>query len=190
MTERLRKTDWEVRPVSIHTARRLVEKHHYAAGASNTAVYLHGLFRKGEIFDEQCVGVAWWLPPTRSAAEATFPSNWQGVLSLSRLVIEPNIPSNACTFLLGGSRRLIDRNLWPCLVTYADEWRGHTGQIYRADNWQYAGLTKPQKVYQINGRMVARKAGPRTRTHAEMLELGAVCIGSFAKHKFINQEPK
>jgi hypothetical protein len=32
--------------------------------------------------------------------------------------------------------------------------------------------------------MLARKAGPRTRTHAEMLELGAECIGSFAKHRF------
>lgn len=185
MEERLRKTDWEVRPVDIAVARRMVVANHYARGASNTATYLHGLYRKGDIFDEQCVGVAWWLPPTRSAAEATYPPRWQGVLCLSRLVILPGVPHNACTFLLSRSRRMIDRSAWPCLVTYADEWQGHTGAIYRADNWQYVGLTKPQRTYRIAGRMVAKKAGPKTRTHAEMLALGAEYIGAFAKHKYI-----
>lgn len=185
MSARLRRSDYQVRPVCIGVARRIVEAHHYAGGAANTATYLHGLFRSGDIFDEQCVGVAWWIPPTRSAAEATYPARWQGVLSLSRLVIVPGTPGNACTFLLAGSRRLIDRERWPCLVTYADEWRGHTGAIYRADNWRYCGPTKPERTYQINGRLVARKAGARTRTHAEMLALGAVCVGSFTRHKFV-----
>ena len=166
-------------------ARRLVEKYHYAAGASNTAVYLHGLFHKGDIFDEQCVGVAWWLPPTKSAALATYPIRWQGVLALSRLVIEPGIPKNAATFLLARSRKLINRSLWPCLVTYADKRLGHTGGIYKADNWQYVGETKPQPCYILGGRMIARKAGPRTRTHKEMLELGAEFLGTFPKHKFV-----
>jgi hypothetical protein len=35
----LRKSDWEVRPVDIDVARRLVAKYHYAKGASNTATY-------------------------------------------------------------------------------------------------------------------------------------------------------
>lgn len=127
--ERLKKSDWTVRDVEIDVARRMVEKYHYAAGASNTATYLHGLFREGEIFEEQCCGVAWWLPPTRAAAEATYPERWQGVLCLSRLVIMPEVPKNACTFLLARSRALIDSDVWPCLVTYADDWRGHTGEF-------------------------------------------------------------
>lgn len=186
---RLRKADWEVRPVCLEFAQRFVAAHHYAKGGSNTATYLHGLFRVGEIFDEeQCQGVAWWIPPTRSAAEATFPERWQGVLCLSRLAILPAVPANACSFLLARSRRLIDRKAWPCLVTYADEWRRHSGAIYRADNWQYEGRTKPERAYQLNGRLIARKAGGKTRTHAEMLALGAVSIGPFAKHKFALRE--
>jgi hypothetical protein len=181
----LRAAEWEVRDVEIGIARRLVEENHYARGASNTATYLHGLFRKGDIFQEQCVGLAWWLPPTRSCAEATYPGHWKEVLSLSRLVIEPSISQNACTFLLARSRKLIPEGVWPCLVTYADEWRGHSGAIYLADNWEYVGKTKPQRTYVIDGRMVARKAGPHTRTHAEMLALGAEMVGSFAKHKFV-----
>ena len=184
-TDRLRKADWEVRDVEIGIARRIVEKHHYARGASNTATYLHGLFRFGDIFQEQCQGVAWWIPPTRSAAEATFPENWKGVLCLSRLVLLPNVPKNACTFLLSRSRGLIDGKAWPCLVTYADEWQRHTGLIYRADNWTYVGRTKPERTYTINGRMLARKAGGKTRTHAEMLVLGAELMGSFSRHKYV-----
>jgi hypothetical protein len=186
--DRLRKSEWEVRTVRLDVAQRLVVDHHYAKGGSNTATYRHGLFRVGEsLFDGQCQGVAWWIPPTRSAAEATFPGCWKGVLCLSRLVIAPGVPANARTFLLARSRRLIDRKAWPCLVTYADEWRGHTGAIYRADNWKYEGRTKPERVYQLDGRMIARKAGPRTRTNAEMLALGAVMVGAFAKHKFTHK---
>jgi hypothetical protein len=186
LTGCLRKADWEVRDVDIGTARNLVEKFHYAAGASNTAVYLHGLFRKGAFFLGECQGVAWWIPPTRTAAEATWPDNWQGVLSLSRLVIAPDVPANACTFLMARSMKMIDRSVWPCFVTYADEWRGHTGAIYRASNWAYAGKTNPERVYVANGRMTARKRGGRTLTHAEMLLHGAKCLGSFSKHKFVN----
>lgn len=182
---RLKKGEWDVGHVCINVARRLVEKYHYAKGASNTATYLCGLFPKHAIFDEECLGVAWWIPPTRSAAEATYPACWQGVLCLSRLVVAPEVPKNACSFLLARSRKMIDREKWPCLVTYADDWRGHSGGIYRADNWQYVGKTKPERTYVIDGVMTARKAGPNTRTHAEMLELGAVMAGSFAKHKFV-----
>ena len=121
---RLRKSEWTVRDVDISVARRLVESEHYAAGASNTATYLHGLFHEGDIFEEQCVGVAWWLPPTKSAALATYPANWKGVLSLSRLAICPEVPANACTFLLARSRRLIPAEVWPCLANDLRRYNG------------------------------------------------------------------
>ena len=183
-SDRLRKADWEVRPVAIDVARCLVEAHHYARGASNTRTYLHGLFPKGSFWDQDCVGIAWWIPPTRSAAEATYPENWQGVLALSRLVIAPGLPKNACTFLLARSVKLIPARKWPCLVTYADQWRGHEGTIYKASNWTYEGLTDPQPTYTVDGVMKARKAGASTRTHQEMIDLGAQFEGRYAKHKF------
>ena len=165
----------------------MVERYHYARGASNTATYLHGLFRRAASFwDTDCLGVAWWIPPTKSAARATYPTDWRGVLALSRLVIAPDVPKNGCTFLLARSRNLIDRQRWPALVTYADEWQGHTGTIYRADNWRDVGRTAPEATFVKDGRMIARKAGPKTRTRAEMEALGAVMIGRFAKRKYVH----
>lgn len=179
---RLLKHEWSVSPAPIAAARALVEAHHYAKGAANTATYVHGLYR---VNDETLYGVAWWLPPTRAAAFATYPADWKGVLSLSRLVIVPGVPKNACTFLLARSRKLIPDDRWPCLVTYADDWQGHAGGIYLADNWQYMGKTKTQRTYVIDGRMISRKAGNKTYRHEEMIARGAVMVGVHAKHKFV-----
>lgn len=181
---RLLKSEWAVRPVQLAVAQDMVERMHYSAGGSNTAVYVHGLF---ELARPAAIrGVAWWIPPTRSAAQATYPTDWEGVLALSRMVIDDGVPKNGATFLLARSMRLIDRLRWPCLVTYADEWQGHTGTIYRACNWTYVGKTAPEPTFVREGRMLSRKAGHRTKTRAEMEEIGAEMIGRFAKHKFVH----
>jgi hypothetical protein len=177
--DRLRKSDWLIGDVPIHTARKIVTAFHYAKGASNTATALHGLYRKA---DFQICGVA-WLPPTRSCAESVS-SDWQSVLSLSRLVICPDVPKNAATFLLMASIKRLDAR-WTHLLTYADTSEGHTGEIYRLTGWEYKGLTKPERRFELDGRMISRKSGPVTRTTTEMAELGAVCTGSFSKHKFV-----
>lgn len=181
------KADWEVRTVSLSTVQHLVRLHHYMAGGSNTAVYRHGLFRRDSFWETECAGAAWWIPPTKTAAQSAYPENWRGVLALSRLVIIPGVPANACSFLIRHSMRMIDRKVWPCLLSYADtEWRGHTGAIYLAAGWKEDGWTKPERLYVRNGVVVSRKAGPKTRTHAEMLALGCELVGTFRKKRFIH----
>jgi hypothetical protein len=183
--EVLRAKDYVVQDVSLATCRELVSAHHYARGGSNTTTHSHGLFHRDDPF--QCLGVTWWLPPTKGAAQATW-HEWTEVLSLSRLVILPEVPANGASFLLGQSIRRISRidPRWKCLVTYADEWQGHTGAIYRATNWEYLGLTAPSTVWidPLADRMVARKAGGHTRTVDEMLALGYIRKTNSRKHKF------
>ena len=179
--ENLNAKEWEVRTIPLAEAQQLVEKWHYSKGGANTATYRHGLFRRGV---DLCYGVAWWIPPTKSAAKATYPENWRGVLSLTRLVVGPDVPKNGASYLIAASMRLIDRTRWPCLVTYADEMQGHTGSIYRATNWEYCGMTAKEATWFKNGRMISRKAGPKTRTHKEMVDMGCEMVGRFSKHKF------
>lgn len=181
----LRVEDWRVEVMDLGQAQELVERLHYAAGGANTATFRHGLFRRQD-WPLIALGAAWWIPPTKNAARATYPEgDWKRVLALSRFVLDPCVPKNGASYLLGRSTRLVrSSGSWDCLVTYADEWQGHLGTMYRAAGWEYCGLTKPERVYTYNGRMIARKAGPHTRTHDEMLALGAECVGAFAKHKF------
>jgi len=112
--------------------------------------------------------------------------NWKKVLSLTRLVIEPDVPQNACSFLLAHSVRLIRKEgRFGALVTYADESQGHTGTIYRAAGWEYVGRTGPYPRWvDAEGRQRAPKA-TKNRTKAEMEALGYVKTGSFFKHKFV-----
>lgn len=180
----LRRVEWEVKPAPLKDAQHLVQQHHYAKGGSNTAVYVHGLYRRecGNLF-----GVAWWLPPTRVACESVNKAQWTKVLALTRMVMVPGTPKNACSFLLSRSVKMIRRDgRFVSLVTYADESQGHDGHVYRASNWRYIGRTGPYPrwVDPATGRQVAAKA-TANRTKAQMESLGYTKQGSFHKHKYV-----
>jgi hypothetical protein len=181
--DRLKKTDWEVKNCLLKDAQMLVQEYHYAKGGSNTAVYTHGLYRRN---DDQLMGVVWWLPPTRVACESVNKENWKKVLSLTRMVMKPGTPKNACSFLLSQSVKLIKKDArFVSLVTYADESQNHTGNVYRSANWIYVGKTGPYPRW-VNkqGIQVAPKATVN-RTKAQMEALGLIKTGSYYKHKYI-----
>lgn len=171
----------EVATIDLVDLQQLVKDFHYARGGANTATFRHGLFYKGEL-----IGGAWWIPPTKAAAIANWTGDWTKVLTLSRLVCSPNAPRNSASFLLSSSVRLIKQDArFEYLLTYADEWRGHTGQIYRACGWDFLGKTDPEPVW-VNGdgRMMGRKRGPKTMTKRDMEEAGFTMVGRFSKHRF------
>lgn len=178
----LRKSDYTVATCPLSDLADLIRRNHYARGGPNTAVFRHGLFRGVHL-----VGGAQWLPPTRRAAESVA-QDWRGVLTLSRLVVIPGEPTNAASFLLGRSIRLIRADpRWHTLVTWADERQGHTGRIYLATNWVYLGsrLGDPVWVDPGNGQQVSRKSAKHSRTSSEMRELGYMNVGRSVKHKFV-----
>lgn len=181
--DRLRKADWYVGDADLKAAQKMVAEHHYAGGGSNTRVYVHGLYRRS---DDRLCGVAWWLPPTRVACESVNKEHWQKVLSLTRMVMLPDVPKNAASFLLARSVKLIKSDArFVSLVTYADESAGHTGGVYRAAGWHYVGRTGPYPRWVDSaGRQVAQKATVN-RVKAEMERLGHTKVGSFYKHKFV-----
>ena len=178
-----RKSEWYVSDCPLKEAQKLVKEHHYARGGSNTAVYTHGLYRS---FDSELVGIVWWLPPTRVACESVNKENWTKVLSLTRMVIIPGIPKNACSFLLSRSVKMIKNDgRFFSLVTYADEAQGHTGGVYKSANWTYVGRTGPYPRWvNKDGAQVAPKSTVN-RTKAQMEELGHKKIGSYHKHKYV-----
>jgi hypothetical protein len=181
--DRLRKSEWYVADAPLSAAQEMVAAHHYTRGGSRSAVYVHGLYRKDT---GQMAGVAWWLPPTRVACESVNREQWTKVLALTRLVVVPDVPKNACSFLMARSIAEIRRDgRFVSLVTYADERQGHSGGIYKATNWQYAGLTRSRYGWvDSTGRQVAQKSTVN-RTNAQMEALGYAKTASFPKHKFV-----
>jgi len=183
--EKLRKHDWCVLPVSQATCLRIIRHYHYAHSGSNTAAYRHGLFRRGDPL--RCLGVAQWIPPTEDAAKASWDGDHHGVIALSRLVVAPDVPSNAASYLIGQSIKMIARDgRFRCLVTYADTWQGHTGAIYKATNWAYMGLTKPEArwVDPKTGMLVSKYCGGVSRSKEQMQALGYALQGAYSTHKY------
>lgn len=185
--EPLRRRDWIVRTVPMDTARELVRRFHYTGGAAKQRAAVHGLFHRDSFWDNDARGAAWWQPPAAAVAKMLAPDAPDSVLGLSRLVVDDAMPGNAATFLLAASMRLLDRERWPILVTYADTGQGHTGAIYKATGWERHGETAPRPVYTLDGRHVATQAGDHTRRHDEMLALGCVLAGRHPKIRFVHK---
>lgn len=129
--------DWQVLPCAEYEAAGMVRTYHYARSSGARPTYAHGLYRVDEWFGAEPMGSALWSNAIHLARRFDLPA---GPLMLARLVVHPDMPTNAASFLLARSMRLIDRETWPVLVTYADTALGHTGAIYKATNWEYDGV--------------------------------------------------
>lgn len=182
----LSRHEWLVEPCTQAQAREFIENIHYTGGCPNTAVARHAL---RHVDGGAIQGVALWLPPTKVAAQSVAGEAWRGVLSLSRLCVAPGMPTNAASFLLGRSMRMLDRNTWPTLLTYADTREGHTGAIYRATNWECLGEVPGSDAWrhrETNERR-GRKRGPRNLSPTEMRELGFERLPRMPKVKFVHR---
>lgn len=179
----LSKHAWEVRDVEPRLARSFIRSHHYSRSCSNTGVYWHGLYRRGGL---ELLGVAQWLPPHFESARRVLPDNPAAALSLSRLAIADEVPTNGASFLLGRSIRLVRRGgRFRALVTYADTAEGHTGAIYLATNWRpLPALRSSIRWVDAEGRIVAKRS-TRNRTAVEMEALGYRRDGSAEKLGFV-----
>lgn len=179
-------SEWEVRPCDKAEASALIREHHYSAQCSPHVVHAFGLYRRA---DGALMGAAAWKNGLPRTAALTFSSDWRRVLSLYRLVVVPEVPTNGASFLIGRSIRAIRKEgKWTTLATYADTWQGHTGAIYRATNWEYMGATRPTAVWVRDGAVVADRAGGnaagRGKSASVMRGEGAVLLGRFPKHKY------
>lgn len=192
----LHRGQYEVRPIALQEARRLCEQYHYARGCGNTAVYVHGLFRRGA--SSECLAAVIWLPPIRAAAVRTghvLSVRPERVLMLSRSVAVPSTPKNSMSFLIGRSLRAIAADgRFDAAVTYADEYQARVapalripGRIYAATNFLYGGVTAPRPTYidPVSGRQVCAKAGRTTRNAQQMLAAGYVRAGLFRRHRYL-----
>lgn len=177
----LRRGDYVVETVPTDMAVEFISAHHYARRGARSAMYRHGLFPVDNPID--CRGVALWMPASPRTVE-----DWKGALTLSRLVVEPGMPTNAASFLLAGSINLIRRERkYRVLVTYADTAQGHTGAIYRATNWEYLGgefglgnvTFVDDEGRSYSHRAITKKTVPAERRAA------MTRVPSTAKHKFV-----
>lgn len=184
----LSRRDWLVERTPHGEALAVIVQWHYSRSAPNTG-QTFGLYAQADYPLAPLSGAALWLPPTRRAAEAVAGERWQGVLSLSRLAVAPELPRNAASFLLARSMRLLDRERWPTLLTYADTRHGHTGAIYLATGWRLDARVNSGSyfVHRSTGKQVGRKRGNRNVAAADLRAAGYAEVRS-DKLRFIHEK--
>lgn len=142
-----------IREVDKNTCYEFVRRYHYLANAKFFCVYGYGLYYKDEFYGEEMVGCATFSNPQGTVTL----KGWFGldndstdVLELSKLCLLPSLNNtNATSFLLGNSIKMLKKHGIRAVITLADSSR-HIGSIYQVCNFKYYGLTDKKSDFYSN----------------------------------------
>jgi hypothetical protein len=183
MNKDFKKKEYTLKLIDKKVAHGFISKHHYLGDAKFFSKYAYGLFSKTDKECEDCsqlmLGVATFSNPQGNVALKGWfglPNSDQTVLELSRLCVLPQLNgTNATSFLLGNSIKLLKKEGIRAVITLADDSR-HSGSIYQVCNFTYYGLTdKKSDFFRWDG-----KVNPRGSTK----EVQGVWITRTRKHRY------
>ena len=165
-----------IKEISKKEAFNFIKDNHYLGDARFFSVENIGLINK---VDGDLVGVASYsLPQGNVTLKGWFglDNTEKRVLELVRLAVIPALNnSNATSFLLGNSIKILERNGYRAVITLADSSR-HVGSIYQVCNFKYYGKTDFKKdFYRADG-----KINPRGKTKG----VKGVWIDRSVKHRY------
>lgn len=168
------KNVFTIKEIDKKTAYTFIKKYHYLKDAKFFAKYSYGLY-----IDDILVGCSTFSNPQGiSAMKSWFglPNSNQSVLELSRLCMLPKLNgTNATSYLLGNSMKMLKRKEVKAVITLADDSR-HVGSIYQVCNFKYYGSTdKKTDFFSADG-----KVNPRGKTK----ELQGVWLPRTQKHRY------
>jgi hypothetical protein len=153
------KSDYYIDLISKRQAEDLLLKYHYLKDFSKTfkSGYNYGLFQMTEFYPLKiggvkgvCIFTGLPVPEIAKGAFGLERHEQQGLFELSRLCIEPITQSSehniTSWFVSKAIRQLRKDTEVKAIISYADT-TFHSGTIYRACNFKYAGLTDPKKDF-------------------------------------------
>jgi hypothetical protein len=148
-------TDYFVEETGFNaTVRKFLSEWHYSDYVNIQAKHTFCLFRPGRFGIPEMIGVCIYTRPAGPTAGQTYhPEAPDKVLELRRLCLIDDTPKNAESFFVSRTLRwLSDKTDWEFVISYADAEQGHTGVIYRASNFHFAGKTQPGKRLEVDGK--------------------------------------
>ena len=153
------KTDYYIDKVTKKQAEDLLLKYHYLKDISKgfKSGWNYGLFKNNDFcplniggLQGVCIFTGLPVPEIAKGAFGLERNEQQGLFELSRLCIEPNTQSceyNITSWFVSRAIRQLRKDTEvKAILSYADS-DYHSGTIYRACNFKYAGLTDPKKDF-------------------------------------------
>jgi hypothetical protein len=127
----------DVREISPRQAREVVEREHYLH-RKPTVSFAFGLFVASDLAGVCVFGT----PASRHLQMGALPSDPGRVTELNRLWVHDRMPRNTESWFVS---RCLSRLPSRLVVSYADTSWGHSGTVYRALNFYYAGWTDMER---------------------------------------------
>lgn len=153
------KSDYHIDRVSKSEAAELLLRFHYLKDLSKDfkSGYNYGLFKTNDFcplniggIQGVCIFTGLPVPEIAKGAFGLERHEQQGLFELSRLCIEPNTQSceyNITSWFVSRAIKQLRKDTEvKAIISYADS-DYHSGTIYRACNFKYAGLTDSKKDF-------------------------------------------
>lgn len=170
---------YAVEPIPFAQAKAYVTENHYSGSMPVSRLQVGLMHKASHVVPAQLAGVIVLSVPVQ---ERAIPAWFNGLdprlgIEIGRLVLDDAVPSNAETWFLGRTFRLM-RSLMPELVgvlSYCDPIerrnaagevvkRGHVGTVYRAFNGKYVGRSSARTmILSRDGRCVSERALSKIR---------------------------
>lgn len=163
--------EYEVARVEISAAKAFVLRHHYLQSFP-AARRNFGLYRRGEL-----VGVSVFSQGlNHTATVRELPGPAQLSLTLGRVVLLDEVPSNAESFFVAEAFHLLEREGFVGVASFSDPLPrvnlltgkrmhvGHIGTIYQATNGNYRGKARSEWIHLLpNGRCFQNDSKTKVR---------------------------
>ena len=145
-----------VHEIDFAAAAKIVSFYHYLGKTKFLHSRLFGLYENGNLVGAAVFGNL-SAPETAMSAFNLPRGNYKNLLELHRFVIAPshNNSQNAGSFLLGRALRVLRKDGYKAIISYADA-DYHIGYLYQATNFTYHGLTSPKCDYYVDGKKQSR----------------------------------
>lgn len=157
--------NYTVELVDRHAVRDFIEQHHYSHNINGLmSSYCFAMYDQ----QQRMVGAMIYGKLGMANAWKKYGNSIDEVMELRRLVLVDDTPKNSESYFIGRTLRWLKANTAvTTIVSYADPNYGHSGVIYRATNFEHAGMTAPGKVIIWNGKKYHDKA-IRTKYKGEL----------------------
>jgi len=137
--------DLHHRKCSLADVQAFVKEHHYSHTIPAACDYVFRLDYYGKLAGACVFGAV--IGNAGSRYPGIRPDEQR---ELVRLVLLDEVPRNSESRFIGWCLRWLRRyTKLRLIISFADPEHGHTGTVYKASNWTYDGLQKPQRARMI-----------------------------------------
>jgi very-short-patch-repair endonuclease len=135
--------DIKIRPLFKDEYTKFLNSYHYAS-SGRSGKYSYGAFIRDEL-----IAVVKYSSVIRQEVATSIGISPRSTLELDRFCIHPSYHKKnfASWFISKSILLLFKESDVKCLVSFADSTYGHKGTIYKASNWKFIGIVKPDYFY-------------------------------------------